>query len=257
VAVPDLALVAVVCSDRAAVRWRVQSRAARWLVVLQGNSCTSTQVHSRAAAVAAFSGQAPATSRRTFRQLVPVPAAAVNRCGPAVAERASVRVAVVKAFGPVVVAKVFVPVAVAKAFVLEAVVKVGRARCRVGRGRVARELGPAVTIVRTDQTTDLDQIIVPVQITDLQRVLAKAAPANGGNPAIGPIIAQIESPIVTAGTTGETTIGPTSGTTGVTIGTTTGTTAITGGTTIGGITITGTIRTTPISITGAMPLGRA
>jgi hypothetical protein len=233
VAARDLALVAAVFSGRVAVRWPVPSRVVRWLVALPGNSCTSTQVHSQVVAVAAFSGRAPATLHRRSPQHVPEP--------------------VVAAFSAPPVAKAFVPVAVVKVFDRVEAAKVGRVRCRVDQGRVAvvNRFGPAATTVRIDQTTD------PAQITDLERAPAKVAPASGGNPAIGPIIDPIEFRIVTAGTTGETTIGPTSGMTGITTGTTTGTTAITGGTTTGGITITGTIRTIPISITGATPRGRA
>lgn len=85
---------------------------------------------------------------------------------------------------------------------------------------------------------------------------AKAVAASAGVPAIGPIIGPIEFQTVIAGTTGETTIAKTSGTTGITIGTTIGTTAITGTTTIGGLTTTGGTRTTTISITGAGPHGQ-
>jgi hypothetical protein len=92
-------------------------------------------------------------------------------------------------------------------------------------------------------------------ITRDQIVPAKEAAANNGGPAIGPITALIEFPIVIAGTIGGTTTITTSGTIGTTTGTTIGTIAIIGGTTIGGTTITGTTRTITISIAGVGPRG--
>jgi len=118
-----------------------------------------------------------------------------------------------------------------------------------GRERMADVLG---VLVKEIDLADRAKEIGPAgrAITPDQIALVKAAVANNGGRATGPIIVPIGFPIATAGTTGGTTIARTFGTTGITIGTTTGTTAITGGTKIGGTAGVGDIRTTPASTTG-------
>ena len=100
--------------------------------------------------------------------------------------------------------------------------------------------------------------------TRAHRVPDKAEAANNGAPAtafrivlagvpaIGQIIGPIEFRIAIVGTIGESTIAPTSGTTG----TRTGTTTTTGMAAIGGIVTTFTIRTIPISTIGVGLRGR-
>jgi len=160
-------------------------------------------------------------------------AAGVNKFAP-VAVKEIDRVAEAKEFVPVAVVKVSAPAAT-------------RVRAALVKAAAANNV-PAIGLT-TGQgpITDRAQTIVPERAPD------KAAPANSGGPATGPIIGRIAFPIEIDGTTGGRTISPTSTITGAAIGTTT----ITGSTTTGGITITGTTRTTPISITGAWPHGRA
>jgi hypothetical protein len=96
------------------------------------------------------------------------------------------------------------------------------------------------------------KMVVEYGRIDPERAPVKAAAANNGDLATGPIIAPIASPIATAGIIGGKTISPTS----ITIGTIIGMITITGSTTIGAITIIATFRTIQTSITGAGQRGR-